>query len=163
MPTGLKARFFGWIIYWLLVAWLLSQGMLLGIVLLVIPGFWWVAKAWFQSEVLGADLHTGNPGLASYTLDYVWGSSFYLRCLGVVTLLAAALGGLGWVGTEEMRTEAAKPTVGETVSSTVQSAKDGAAQMAGAARDKAADAAEGTMETTRGWYATAKGWFTGEN
>ena len=163
MPTELKARLMGWTIYWLIVAWMVSQGMLLGIALLVAPGLWWVAKSWFLDDFLGIGVMSDKPSLASYTLNFLWESSLYVCAFVVVSLIAAALGGLGWLGTEEMRAEAAKPTLTESVAEAAQSAKEGAVGMAVAARDTAGDLADGTRETTKSWFATAKGWFAADD
>ena len=73
----------------------------------------------------------------------------------MVSLLAMALGGLGWLGTEDLREEAAEPTLTERISESASGMAEGAAAKAGAVADA-------TKETTTGWFATAKGWFIGD-
>lgn len=111
------------------------------------PMLWFTFKSWFLIEVLHI-WEPGEPGLASYTLDYVWGSSIYVRSFVVISFVTAALGGLGWIGTAELREDWAKPTVTERVS-----------EAAGSVKDTAGDMAESAAEAGQGWWATAKSWF----
>lgn len=151
MPTRLKARVMGWSMYWALTIWLITLGSIIGFAMVALPLIWIWAKAWFLDGFL--ELST-EGGLLDYTLGYIWNSSVYVRSFFMVSVLAMALGGLGWLGTEDLREEAAEPTLTEQISKTASGMAEGAAAKAGAVADA-------TKETTSGWFATAKGWFSG--
>lgn len=142
MPTNLKSRAFCWTIYYLLAAFVFTREAILGIVLLLLPGFWYVAKNWLLGEI-GRTLDAERKDtLSGYLVRYLFGAApvFVRVAVGVLTLVTVLLG-LGWISTEDLRIEAAKPTLTERVTG-------------------AADAAvEATKETTGGWIDTAKGWF----
>ena len=147
MPPQLKSRVYFFVIYYLVAVYFSAMGAWWGYVLLALPTVWWILKEWFLTQVVGL-YDVGAPGLFSYTLDYVWNANVYVRAFAAVTVLAAVVGGLGWLGTEELREERAKPTVTERVA--------GAADRVA---ETAAGFADATVETGKGWIATAKGWF----
>lgn len=147
MPPRLRSRVYFFAIYYLVAAYFSAMGAWWGFVLLVLPTAWWVLKEWLLTQVIGL-YETGEPGLLSYTFDYIWAANVYVRAFASVAMLAAVLGGLGWLGTEELRAERAKPTVTERIA--------GAAERVA---DKAADATEAAVETGKDWIATAKSWF----
>lgn len=146
MPARLKARVLGWTIYWLVAAWMVSQGMLLGFVLLVAPIFWWLFKLWLL-QTAGAD-DVDRDGLISYSLDYVWGSSIYVRSFVMVSFIAFLAGGLGWLGAETILEPEPEPTFAERAAGAFHSASDSARDIASASK-----------ETTSDWLERAKGWF----
>ncbi|NNE87433.1 MAG: hypothetical protein HKN27_05095 [Silicimonas sp.] len=143
MPTRLKARVIGWSIYWALAIWLVTIGSLIGFVLIALPIVWMWAKAWFLDGFL--ELDSGEEGPLDYTLGYIWNSSVYVRSFFMVMTLALALGGLGWLGTEDLRKEAAEPTFTEQIS------------------EKASGVVDATKDTTKSWFATANGWLSGDD
>lgn len=141
MPTDLKGRAIGWAIYYLIAAAVFTQNAILGIALLVAPGLWYIVKNLILSELGGNTDVERKDTLSGYTIRYLWNASIFVRAAMVVTGLFVVLGGLGWISTEDMRVEAAKPTITERVT--------GAASAA----------VEATKEKTGGWIDTAKGWF----
>lgn len=152
MSTRLKARVMGWSIYWARAIWLITIGSLMGFAMVALPLIWIWAKAWFLDGFL--ELDSTENGLLDYTLGYVWNSSIYVRSFFMVSVLALGLGGLGWLGTEDLRQEAAEPTFTEQIT-------EKASGMAEATAERAGAVANATKETTSGWFATAKGWFSG--
>ena len=141
MPTNLKARAIGWTVYYVAAAAIFTQNAILGIALMVVPGLWFVLKNWVISEFGGNSDPERKITLSGYTIRHLWNASLFTRGVMAVTGLGVILFGLGWISTEEMRIEAAKPTLTERVT--------GAASGAVAA----------TKEKTGRWVETAKGWF----
>ena len=146
MPARLKARVFGWIIYWLVVGWMAAQGMLLGFALLAAPFLWWGLKTWVLNEAGAEDLDRG--GLIDYTLDYVWNSSVYVRAFVIASCLAALAGGMGWLNPDFYRAPERELTMAEKATVALQSAGD-----------KAKEVAASGKEASSGWIDKAKGWF----
>jgi hypothetical protein len=153
MPTRLKAHLIAWGLYWALTVWLVTLGSLIGIALLIAPILWFIAKAWVFDSFL--ELDTGGPGVLNYTLGFIWNASGFVRTLFMMSVLAVALGGLGWLGTEDLRIAAAEPTLIERISGTASNVADATAEKTGAA-------VEVTKDTTKGWMDRAKGWFGGD-
>lgn len=150
MPARLRPCFVGWLIYWLIAIWMTSVHLYFGIALLVLPVAFWIAKVWLFEESLQG-VGAGSNGLIVYSVHYLWKTSIYVRAFMMVTVVVAALGALGWLGTEQMRQEAARPSLSERVSET-------ASGLVVATSDKVGDAAS----ATKGWVDRAKGWFVSE-
>lgn len=158
MPARLKSRLYFWTMYYLGLGWLAYLGHWWAFLLIFLPLAWWLFRSWLTDEFLGVDLQ-GRGGLFDYTLNYLWGASLFTRSFVVVTLLALALGGLGWLGTEDMREEAAKPTLSERATGALAATKETAGDLVEGTKEKAGAATEAVKEKTGGWIETAKGWF----
>jgi len=145
MPTDMKGRAVAWVVYYLIAAVIFSQNSILGIVLLVLPSFWYVGKNLLLGELaLTTDLERKST-LGGYTVSHLWNSSIYVRAVMLVCAALLVMFSLGWISTEDLRAEAAKPTISERVV------------------DATGSAVESTKEKSAGWAATAKGWFTKED
>ena len=155
MPTDLKGRAVAWLVYYLIAAAVFSQNAILGIALLVLPGLWYLGKNWMLGEMsLNTDLERKDT-LSGYTVSYVWNSSIYVRAVMVGGSLLLVMTSLGWISTEDLRFEAAKPTVTERVAGAAGTAVE-------VTREKTGGWVDATKETTGGWVDTAKGWFAKE-
>lgn len=154
MPARLKAHLIGWSLYWALALWLALTGSMIGISMLVLPVFWFIAKVWLFDSFL--ELERGGDTVLSYTLDRIWNGPAFVRSTFIIVVLVGVLGGIGWLGTEDMRKAAAAPTFSERVSET-------AGNVADATADKAGAVVKATKSTTKGWIARTKGWFSGDD
>lgn len=141
MPIDLKGRAVGWGIYYLIALGMFTQSALLGGALLLAPSFWYVAKNLITSEFAGRLDLDRRDTLSGYTLHYLWNASVVVRIVLTVLGLGLVLFGLGWISTEDLRLEAAKPTITERVTGA------------------AGSALVATKETSGGWVETAKSWF----
>ncbi len=146
MATGMKWRFLALVVYLAVALVVLTQNPILGTVLLLLPIIWSVFLLWLGGEAgLAFGPFSGRKDtVLGYTARYLWGASAIARV--VLSLIGAGVivGGLGWISTENMRAEAAKPTMTERASTLAETAT------------------EATKGTASGWIETAKGWFTSE-
>ena len=156
MPVDLKGRALGWVIYYLIAAWLFSQKPILGIVLLAAPGLWYVVRNLLVAEV-GGDLDVERKDtLSGYVVRYLWNASLITRGALIAIGSFLVLFGLGWISTEDLRLKAAEPTLTDQVTgaagSLVETTKETTGGWASSAR-----------ETAGGWVSTAKGWFSDDS
>ncbi len=155
MPTDLKGRAVAWLVYYLIAAAIFPQNAILGIALLVLPGLWYLGKNWLYVEFSAAtDLERKNT-LSGYTVSYLWNSSIYVRAVIAVCSLILVTISLGWISTEDLRLEAAKPTVTERVVGAAGTAVDATKEVTGGW-------VNATKEKTGGWIEGAKSWFAKE-
>ena len=134
-------------IYCLVSGYVAAVGHALGIALLVAPVLYWLLRVWLLGEVLGV-WRSERQGLVSYTFSHIWNAGGVVRATFAITLLFVTLGGLGWLGTVELRAERAKPTLTERAASAAENATDKAGELAGRA-----------VDSGKGWVEKAKGWF----
>lgn len=132
MPTILKGRVIGWLIYFLIAFLLFTQSKLLGGFLLALP-FLWALALFALFEFLDLDIGSRRrPTVLSYTIFYLWSASALSRAF-LCTIGAVLVGGVLWlVYGDDIRPEAAPPP----------------------------SITERIGETTGGWIDTAKGWFS---
>lgn len=153
MPVDLKGRAIGWAVYYLIAAGIFTQNAILGIVLLVAPGLWYVIRNAFFAEI-GSNLDVERKDTVSgYVTSYLWNASIYTRGAMIVLGSVLVLFGLGWISTEDLRLKAAEPTLTEQVTgaagSVVEATKETTGGWASSAKEKAG-----------GWVSSAKGWFS---
>lgn len=143
MSPRMKARLVVLSCYLLFSLGVFSQTPILGVVLLVVPILWMILALWISGETgLAFGPFSGSKDtLLGYSLRYLWEASVLSRVALAILGLVLVVGGLGWISTENMRAEIAKPTLTERATGIVGAAKDA------------------TSETTSGWIASAKGWF----
>ncbi|MEL7149519.1 MAG: hypothetical protein AAGK71_02235 [Pseudomonadota bacterium] len=144
MSPKVRARFFIGAAYLGFAMAVLSQTPILGIVLLMLPILWTVLVIWTGSEdgmSFGPYRRTKDTAFG-YTLRYLWQASGLGQAVFAIALIAACVGGLGWLSTAKMRAVAEEPTFTERVTTAAD------------------NAAQATKETTSGWVSTAKGWFS---
>ncbi|MEM6387073.1 MAG: hypothetical protein AAF718_12645 [Pseudomonadota bacterium] len=146
MTLQLRFRWFLGLGYIVAAIYVASSAPLLGVTLLMLPVFWSVLVIWTGSEAgVSYGPHSRNRETAfSYTIKYLWNVSRGLKALLALLGVAAVIGGLGWISTENLRVAASEPTLTERAVSTADAA------------------AERTRETARNWYSTVTGWFGSE-
>ncbi len=146
MPAGIKVRFVIGLVFLAVALVVLSQAPLAGIALLMLPILWTVFVIWLgiESGVGFGPFSQKRETAFSYTLRYVWHASRLARTIFATLVAVIVVGGLGWISTEGLRVEAAKPTLTERVTQTADAAT------------------ESTRKSVGGWVAKAKGWFTSE-
>lgn len=146
MPAKTKARLTILVVYLVVALVVFSQNPILGTLLLVLPILATVFMLWLSGETGHGfgPFSDRKDSVLGYTMRYLWNRSAFTRSVLAVGGFIAVVGGLGWLSTEDMRAEAAKPTLTERAASVAESAT------------------EATKETASGWFDTAKGWFTSE-
>ncbi len=159
MPPRIKARMMFWAMFYGILGWLAYLGNWWAFVLAFLPLAWWLFRAWLSDTILGSPGAGREDGFFTYTLDYLWGSSIYVRAFVVVALMAGALGSLGWLGTEDIRKEAAKPTIGERVQALSSATGEKAGDLAEGTKSKVGETANLMKEKTGGWLDSVKGFF----
>lgn len=146
MPDGMQIRLVAWIVYFVLCGFAFLQNPILGGALFLLPLFWFVLKNWVLAHFGGTTDFERKDTAIGYTLNYVFfRAAVPVRILSGLGLVAVVLFGLGWVSTENLRFEAAKPTLTERVSTATGNAVDA------------------TKEKTGGWVDGIKGWFKGDD
>ena len=146
MPDGMQIRFVAWLVYFAVCGFVFFQYPILGGALFLLPIFWFVAKNWVLTYVGGRTDLERSDTVIGYTLDYLFfDAPLPVRIVSAVTAIALVVFSLGWVSTENLRFEAAKPTLTERVSTATGNAVDA------------------TKEKTGGWIDGVKGWFKGDN
>ena len=157
MTGSLKIRAVCFALYFFVAAVIFTQRPILGTVLLVLPGFWYVLKNWVIAEFFGRTELERNDTLTGYTLGYIFNRASNLtRALVAGLAIVLAMFGLGWVSTEDLRLKAAEPTLTERVSDATGSAIDATKETTGGWVGAA-------KETTGGWVSAAKGWFSDDS
>ncbi|MEO1024376.1 MAG: hypothetical protein AAFX07_02325 [Pseudomonadota bacterium] len=154
MSSGLKAWTIAALLYFGVSAYLFLKEPILGTVLFVLPAFWILAKNYLLAHLfLKTDFERANT-LSGYTINFLlFRASTLTKTITGVALLGAVIFGLGWVSTEDLRLEAAKPTLTERVTGTASAAVN-------ATTDSTRGWAASAKETTGNWVSTAKGWFS---
>lgn len=132
MPTNLKGRLIGWLIYFLIALFLFTQSKLLGGFLLALPFLWAFLVIWLLDHLNLEFAIIRRPSVLSYTISWLWGASVYSRAF-LCTTGAALIGGLVWIAYgDDIRPEPAPPP----------------------------SIAERVGKTTGGWIDSAKGWLS---
>ncbi len=146
MSSGMKGRLIVLAVYLAIAVAVLAQNPILGTVLLMLPILWSVLLLWLGGEAgLAFGPFSGRKDtVLGYTARYLWRTSAIARVVLSVVGAVVIVGALGWISTENMRAEAAKPTLTERASSVAETAT------------------EATKETASGWIETAKGWLTAD-
>lgn len=144
MPAGAKIRFLAGLAYLAAALGVLSQAPIAGMILLMLPVLWTVFVIWIGSEggMNSGPLRQKGDTAFVYVLRYVWRSSSLAQVFLAFLVTGFVVGGLGWISTEGLRADAAKPTLTERVTTAADSAT------------------QATKKTIGGWVSTAKGWFT---
>ncbi len=147
MPTGMRWRLLILVAYLAVAIAVFAQNPILGTVLLMLPILWSVLLLWIGGEAgLAFGPFSGRKDtVLGYTVRYVWRTSPLARITLSVIGAIVIVGGLGWISTENLRAEAAKPTLTERASTMAETAT------------------EATKDTASGWIETAKGWFTADD
>lgn len=153
MPRPLRIRAVCFALYYLIAGLVFTQSPVLGIIVFVLPGFWYLLKNWIIAEFFGVtDLERADT-LTGYTVSYIFNraSNLTRAIVGIAVLLLVAFG-LGWTSTEDLRLKAAEPTLTERVTDAAGSAVE-------ATKETTGGWAASAKEKTGGWVSAAKGWF----
>jgi hypothetical protein len=144
MPAGTRVRFVSGLVYLVLAVAVLGEAPIVGILLLMLPILWNVLVIWMGSEKgAGFGPYSQKRETAFvYVLRHVWRAPVPTRLFLGALFAGLVVFGLGWIGTEGLRAEVAKPTLTVRVTTAADTA------------------AQSTKKTLGGWVSTAKGWFT---
>ena len=167
MPEGAQIRLVAWVLYFFVAAVLFFQNPLIGGTMFVLPVIWFAMKNLVLIHFGGRTDLERNETVIGYTLSYLmFDAPMPVRVISGVAMIVAVLFSLGWVSTENLRAEAAKPTLTERVSTATTDAIDATKEKTGAlvtsAGDATSAAVDATKETTSGWWGKAKGWWKGD-
>ena len=147
MPGKIRVRFGLGVVFFLIAGGVLSVSPISGIILLMLPLLWSVLVTWFGSEAgrgYGPYSLSRDTALA-YLLRHIWRTSALTRWILALLTGVLVTGGLGWISTEDMRTQLAEP---------------GLAERATTVADRTAEV---TKDTASSWYSKARGWFTSDD
>jgi hypothetical protein len=143
MPRHMKLRFFLWLAFYIFGFLVLGQAPILGIILLVLPVLWTVVVLWITGAAGRAfgPFRRREDTVLGYLARYVWSASTFARVAISTIGLIFVLAGLAWISTENMRAEAARPSLTDRATSMAQTAS------------------ESTQKTAAGWYKLVESWF----
>lgn len=147
MPHGMKLRVFIWLAYLSVALFVLLKSPIFGIVLLVLPILWQVVLLWVKGEagLTFGPFRQQNSTVFGYAARQLWMASRPIQVGLSLVCVVVVLGGLTWISTENMRAYAAKPTLSEQAAALAETTGDA------------------TVEKTKSWLATAKGWFVSDD
>ncbi|MCG6884150.1 MAG: hypothetical protein LJE62_10400 [Silicimonas sp.] len=140
MSIGMRLRTIVGVFYVLGAVVVFLRAPLPGMALLVFPVLAMSVGIWFRGPP--DTPFSQRTSALSHFLNHVWSAPRPAKTTLAVLLVVAVVSGLGWISTEKLRAEAAKPSLAERVSTATERAKTA------------------TTDKTKGWIATAKGWFS---